>query len=101
MLYTTQFSRFKTIGDGSAGTARTFENNNGCWGIEAGCAASIVIGRREMRDDEEGLGRIRDLRRDGVEVMSYDRLVETYRSQTEWFSSRLLRLKKLVSSRTR
>ena len=78
-----------------------FREEHGCWGIEAGCAASIVIGRREMRDDEDGRGRIRDLRRDGIEVMSYDRLVETYRNQTGWFVGLLQRVKSLVASRSR
>ncbi len=78
-----------------------FREQSGCWGIEAGCSASIVIGRREMRDNEDGLGRIRDFKRDDIYVMSYDRLVENYRNQTDWFSNTLQRLKNLVSSRPR
>lgn len=78
-----------------------FREQHGCWGIEAGCSASIVIGRREMRDDEDGKGRIRDLRRDGIEVLSYDRLIETYRSQTSWFLSLWRRARNLVSSESR
>lgn len=78
-----------------------FRERSGCWGIEAGCSASIVIGRREMRDNEDGLGRMRDLKRDDIYVMSYDRLVENYRNQTDWFSNTLQRLRNLVSSRPR
>ena len=78
--------------------ATYFRDQHGCWGIEAGCTASIVIGRRAMRDNEDGRGRIRDLRRDGIEVMSYDRLVETYRNQTNWFLRLQQEAEDLVSS---
>ena len=49
MLYTTRFSRFKTIGDGSAGTARTFENNTavGESKPDAQLASSLAVARCE------------------------------------------------------
>ena len=78
-----------------------FREQHGCWGIEAGCAATIVIGRRGMRESEAGKARMRDLRRDGIEVMSYDRLVETCRNQTTWFLNLWQRVQNLVSSRSR
>ena len=53
-------------------------------GIEGGCSATIVIGRRDMRESRDGAARRRDLRNDDIEVMSYDRLVERYRECAAW-----------------
>ena len=36
-----------------------FRRGSGCWGIEAGCTGTVVIGRREMRGDRLGAGRTR------------------------------------------
>ena len=79
-----------------------FEKQSGCWGIEAGCAGCVVIGRREMRDDEDGQARIRDFKRDAdVEVMSYDRLVETYRNHSDWLVPQSQRIEALRAASPR
>ncbi len=45
-----------------------------------------------MRDSRDGAARIRDLRNDDIEVMSYDRLVERYRECAAWHLSRRARI---------
>lgn len=57
---------------------------DGYWGITAECEASVVIGRRKMRDSKDGRNRIREYRTQHIDVMSYDRLVETARQQRDW-----------------
>ena len=81
--------------------ALNFQERSGCRGITADCAASVVIGRREMRDHEEGKRRIRDFRREHIEVMSYDRLLETARDQSDWLVSEDSRLSTLPVADTR
>lgn len=70
-----------------ADNAAYFRSEHGCWGIEAGCAATVLIGRREDRDNLKAANRFRDLRNENIEIMSYDWLVENYQSQSTWYLS--------------
>lgn len=64
-----------------AENALYYQKASGCDGIDAGCGATIVIGRRNHRAHELGAARIRDFRKNHIEVMSYDRLIENYEGQ--------------------
>lgn len=74
-----------------------FRRKSGCWGIEAGCTGTVVIGRREMRGDRLGAERVRDFRNENIDVMSYDRLVESYRRQCEWINHEARRITEFAS----
>ena len=74
-----------------------FRKESGCWGIEAGCTGTVVIGRREMRADRLGAERVRDFRNENIDVMSYDRLVERYRGQCEWINDQARGIAELAS----
>lgn len=73
-----------------------FRRGSGCWGIEAGCTGTVVIGRREMRGDRLGADRVRDFRNEKIDVMSYDRLVERYQGQCEWIDDEARRITELA-----
>lgn len=79
-----------------AGHALFAEKELGCCGIVAGTASWIVMGRRRDRDrgGEHGRMRLADLERNGgnIHVMSYDRVLENYQSQAEWWDGRSRRL---------
>ena len=55
--------------------ANYFRDQTGALGVEAGTTGIVVIGRSAHRENELGADRLRDLRREGVEVMSYDRIL--------------------------
>ena len=74
-----------------------FRRESGCWGIEAGCAGTVVIGRRAMPEDRLGADRLRDFKNDNIDVMSYDRLVERYRDQCEWINDQARSISALAS----
>ena len=78
--------------------ALSFREETGCWGIVAECGACVVIGRREMRRGERGKRHLRDFERDHINVMSYDRLLERYREQTDWMERQSQEIDELRTS---
>lgn len=84
--------------------AAYFRDENGAWGIESGTTGIVVIGREKDRDNKEGADRLRDLRKAGIETMSYERILRNVTSQWEFTEARrqsLAETKRIIEERGR
>ena len=80
-----------------ADNALYFREASGCWGIELGAHAWVVIGRRADRANTLGADRLRDLQRERIDVMSYDRLLENFSAQAGYMFKQRRDIEELVA----